>query len=285
MAFNPNIKHYSTEQCENLFSSVLANDVIAVDTWFPEQIHLDYTQEQLIECFQICHQVWVEGFDPKNFDEMIKKLYHERNFTKEEQLTYKHVRAKFKQLRFAFANFDERHEYPRVFDSITVLMGRLQDAFKNGQRSLIARYAIFLRLLLTKLPTALLHWEMKKIKPSSVAGFQRYIGKEIDFIRNNLHKSEITGKAFHRIRKIISRQASFYVALTVLYPSQYHSDVFRYLSTINGMMGRLNDDLVEKELNGTQDYHTDFFTIPDEIKQYLQVVVDKYAHLPLSKTL
>lgn len=285
MDFNPNAKQYTAQQCKELFAAVLADDVIEVDTWFPDQIHLDYTQAQLIECFQICHQVWDEGFIPKEFDGMIKKLYQQRSFNKDDQLVYKHVRAKFKQLRFAFANFDERHEYSRMFDGITILMGRLQDAFKNGQRHLVGRYAILLRLFLTKLPTALLHWEMKKIKPSSVAGFQQYIGKEIDFIRSNLHKTEITGKAFHKIRKIISRQASFYVALTVLYPSQYHSDVFRYLSTINGMMGRLNDDLVEKELNGTQDYHTDFFTIPDEIKQYLQVVVDKYAHLPLSKTI
>ena len=82
-----------------------------------------------------------------------------------------------------------------------------------------------------------------------------------------------------RLWRFISRQASFYVALTVLHPSKYHSDVFRYLSTINGMMGRMNDVLVEKELSGTLDYHKDLIQIPDDIKQYLQVVVDKYAHL------
>ncbi len=279
MSFNPKIKKYSTQQCEDLFAAVLSNDVIEVDTWFPEQIHLDYTQKQLIECFEICHQMWAEGFIAQAFDGMIKKLFQTQQFTSEEQLTYKHVRAKFKQLRFAFANFDEGHQYPRVFDFMTVLMGRLQDAFKNNQASLVRRYALYLRVCLTCLPVGIIHREIKKFKPSTVADFQKYIGTEIKFIRDSLTKTELTGKAFHKIRKIISRQASFYVALTVLYPSQYHNDVFRYLSTINGMMGRLNDELVEKEMNGEQNYLTDFFTIPDEIKQYLQVVVDKYAYL------
>ncbi|MFZ1891769.1 MAG: hypothetical protein WAU37_06245 [Formosimonas sp.] len=279
MTFKSNAKRYTEQQCKDLFAAVLADDVIEVDTWFPDQIHLDYTQEQLIECFQICHQVWAEGFIPKEFDGMIKKLYQQRSFTAEEQLTYKHVRAKFKQLRFAFANFDEKHKYPFAFNAITVLMGTLQDAFKNGQPTLVGRYAQLLRIFLTKIPVGFINREMNCFKPCSVYAFRQHVNKGIDFIRQRLVKTEVTGREFHSIRKIISRQASFYVALTVLYPSKYHSDVFRYLSTINGMMGRMNDVLVEKELSGTLDYHKDLIQIPDDIKQYLQVVVDKYAHL------
>jgi len=279
MAFNFEMKKYTKQQCDELFAAVLVNDVVSLDASLPEQIHLDYKQEQLIACFEICRQVWIEGFASQELSLMVKKLRKTGGFTKDEQLTYKHIRAKFKQLRFAFANFDEKHKYPFFFNAITVLMGTLQDAFKNRRSNLTRRYAALLQLLLMQIPKGLVYRDVAGFKPCGISDFREKILTGIDVIRKSLDKELVTGREFHSIRKIISRQASFYVALTVLYPSKYHTDVFRYLSTINGMMGRMNDVLVEKELNGTLDYHKDLIEIPDDIKQYLKIVADKYAYL------
>ena len=268
---------FTVQQCEDLFEAVLIDDVIDPDTHLPEKIHLDYTQAQLLECYYICQQVWEMGVNRREFSQLVKKVYRQRDLNTEDRLIYKHVRAKFKQLRFAFANFDEGHKYPKAFHGITSLMGFLQDSFKGGQRGAVARSAILLRIFLTRIPFSFVERELKQFRPASVESFQTYVYKGIDFIRSKLTKTEITARDFHSIRKIVSRQASFYVALVILYPSQYHNDVFRHLSAINGMMGRMHDDLVEKEHSGAQDYHADTFPIPEEIKQLLSAVVNSYA--------
>lgn len=279
MTFNFEAKKYSAQQCNDLFEAILVDDVVNLDASLPDQIHLDYKQEQLVECFEICRQVWFEGFDSNVLNEMLKKLRKSCGFTKDEQLIYKHIRAKFKQLRFAFANFDKKHKYPFFLNAITVLMGTLQDAFKNRHDNLTRRYVILLQLFLMRMPKSLVYRDVNGFKPCGVEDFREKTLSGVDFIRKSLDKNQVTGRQFHNIRKIISRQASFYVALTVLYPSKYHSDVFRYLSTINGMMGRMNDVLVEKELNGVLDYHKDLIEIPEDIKNYLRIVVDKHMHL------
>ncbi|MGL4767732.1 MAG: hypothetical protein ACRCV6_06600 [Formosimonas sp.] len=272
----PTIPRFTTEQCDAVFAAVLIDDVIDPSTRLPEKIHLDYSHAQLMECFYICQQVWELGVNRHDFSRLTQKIYRQRDLDATDRLTYKHVRAKFKQLRFAFANFDESHKYPRAFHAITSLMGYVQDNFKLGERGKTGRGALALRLFLSKLPYALVERELKQFKPCSVESFQKFVYKGVNFIRDKISKEAITAHEFHSIRKIISRQASFYVALVVLYPSDYHNDVFRHLSAINGMMGRMHDDLVEKELNGAQDYHADTFAIPDDIKQLLSAVVGAF---------
>ena len=274
---NAAIPQFTTEQCDALFAAVLIDDVIDPNTHLPEKIHLDYTQTQLIECFYICQQVWTLGVNRHHFSALIKKLYQQRDLDVGDRLVYKHVRAKFKQLRFAYANFDERHEYSRAFHAITSLMGNLQDSFKLGQRAAVGRSAILLRLFLSKWPYSLVERELKGFRPSSVDSFQGYVRNGINFIRRKINQDKITAREFHSIRKIISRHASFYVALVILYPSQYHNDVFRHLSAINGMMGTMHDDLIEKEISGAQNYHANKFYIHDDIKKLLSAVVDHHV--------
>lgn len=56
--------------------------------------------------------------------------------------SFRYLRAKIKHLRFAYAAFDERHRYPRMFHWMTAIMGSLQDAFKNKQYASVKRIAI-----------------------------------------------------------------------------------------------------------------------------------------------
>ena len=209
---------------------------------------------------------------------MVAKLQKDKALSPEDQLAYKHVRAKFKQLRFAHANFDARHTYPTLLNAMTTLMGNLQDNFKNKQHASVGRSALLLRVCLTALPCALIDQELNRFRPTTVDGFRQYVLQQMNTIRTRLTKTELSSKEFHGIRKIISRQASFYVALTVLYPSPYHTAIFRSLSAINGMMGSMHDDLVIKEISGEQDYHTDTFTMPADIKSRLYEVVNSYLH-------
>ena len=244
---------FTTAQCAALFDRVLVDDEVDLSVDAIPMVHFDYTQDQLIECFRICHQVWATGVDRAAFDRTIAHLFAERHLDRDEQLAFKYARAKFKQLRFAFANADARHRYPRRLNFITAVMGHLQDDFKNNRRAAVGYRALLVRLLLTRPAYASLEREFDGLEPTTVADFRRYVVGEIETVRSRLALSHTAGRDFHDIRKIISRQASLYVGLATLYPSVYHDDVFAYLSVINGLMGRYHDELIVRRHSGLQD--------------------------------
>ena len=271
----PDVPEFPAEQCDALFAAVLAHDDIYPDAGLPDVIPLDYSQQQIIRCYRICRQIW-KAVDRSALDGLIKTIYRQRALGPEDQLLFKHVRAKFKHLRFAYATFDERHRYPRAFHWLTAAMGYLQDALKNEQHAATGRLAIRTRLFLTRPFYALATREIDGFRPGTATTFGNYVRNEIGFIRMNLAREKITSRDFHEIRKAVSRQVALYDNLKILYPSPCHCSISRYLSTINGMMGAMHDELIAGKLKKTRDYYADTFEIPGEIKQRLIAFTERY---------
>ena len=266
----------SAQQCDDLFATVLAHDAIDLSAPVPESIHLDYSQEQFARCYAISRQLWNDGIDRRVFAQILKKLRMQRSLEPTDQLYFKHVRAKFKHLRAAYAAFDQQHRYPRMFHWLISIMGYLQDALKNKQQRDTHRLAMLLGFLWQSFPYHFISRKIDHFHLCSTESFRSYVAHEMQFIRNNLDKSGVTSKEFHDIRKVISRQVAIYDNLNVLYPSPYHRCVSAYFNTINGMMGSLHDDLVVKDMNKIQNYHADRFPIPDDIRARLVAVTGCY---------
>jgi len=260
---------FSEQQCAAVFSAVLADDDINLSAKLPEKIYFDYSQAQLTECYYLCRQLWQQDVDRKVLAAMINKIYHQQSFDEKDQLAFKYIRAKFKHLRYAFALYDQRHKYPSKFHIFTALMGSLQDAFKNQQIATMKRFALLLKFLLTPSIYAFIVKEVNQFTPTSITAFKQHENEQLNFLQVNLAKAEVTSKVFHKMRKVIGRQTAFYTTIKVLYPAEYHEQMFMYLSTINGMMGDLHDELVSKKFQKQQDYNRDTFIIPDEIKSRL----------------
>lgn len=267
---------FSTAQCDALFAAVLVHDDIYPDAALPDEIHLDYTQDQLKQCYQICRQLWKQGVDRLTLSKLIAKLMWSRPFTQEDKVTYHNIRAKIKHLRFAYVACDERHRYPKKFHAMTAVMGSLQDAFKNHQRFTMIGFASLVRLFLNPIFYQLIENEMDDFHPSDTNSFREYVLGEIDFIRQHLAKTTLTSKEFHEVRKVISRQVALYDNLKTLYPSDYHTSISQYISTINGLMGGMHDKLITEKFNKTQDYYKDTFELPADIRQRLTGLTQSY---------
>jgi hypothetical protein len=110
-----------------------------------------------------------------------------------------------------------------------------------------------------------------------VDSFRQYIKNEINFIRLNLAKDKITSHEFHDMRKVISRQVAMYDNFKTLYPSAYHQSISKCVSTLNGLMGSLHDELIAKKFDKTQHYYKDKFVMPVEIRLRLEQLVSKYS--------
>ncbi|WP_354624307.1 hypothetical protein [Psychromonas sp. MME2] len=267
---------FTREQCEKLFAAVLVHDDIYPNATLPDEIHLNYSQAQLNQCYQLCLQLWELGVQRQTLKALIFKIYRQHQLDPAEQEVYKDIRAKFKHLRFAYVTCGENHTYPNLFSNLTRKMGKFQDAFKNKKYSNMKWAVNRLRILLTPFVYRFITREVEHFKASSTETFQHYIHSEIDFIRLHLKQSEVTGKEFHETRKVISRQVALYDNLKVLYPSQYHNKISEYLSTINGMMGSFHDDLIITKFADPEKYFEDTFPIPAEIKVRLESYTQKF---------
>ncbi len=270
----PDEFRFSPTQCDALFTAVLAHDDIDLEARLPDAIEFDYTPDQLDQCYGICKQMWKEGADRNLLLEIVGKICRDHFLSQEDQLAFKYVRAKIKHLRFAYVVCDERHRYPRMFHWMTAQMGDLQDAFKNGQYDHANHIAILVRVFLSRFSYYLINREIDNFQPSTTETFRHYIRGEIAFIRLNLAKEAVTSKEFHQIRKVISRMVAFYDNLKILFPSPAHHSISRYLSTINGLMGGMHDELIARKFQKTHDYHADAFAVPEKIRQRLATLIN-----------
>jgi hypothetical protein len=261
-----------------LFAAVLVHDELYPEATLPDAIHLDYTQEQLNQCYQICQQLWQEGPNRQALRQMVYKIYKQGKLNEQDQYEYYCMRAKIKHLRFAHIMFDKSHRYPRVFHLMTAVMGHLQDVLKNAAHSSVWPAALLVRLFLSKPLYAIAVKEIESFQPSTVDGFRQYIKNEINFIRLNLAKDKITSHEFHDMRKVISRQVAMYDNFKTLYPSAYHQSISKFVSTLNGLMGSMHDELIAKKFNKTQDYYKDAFVMPEEIRLRLKEYTEKYDY-------
>lgn len=273
-----NLKAFSKKQCDDLFAAVLVHDELYPEATLPDAIHLDYTQEQLSQCYKICQQLWQEGPNREALSQMVDKIYKQGELNEQDQYAYYCMRAKIKHLRFACIMFDERHRYPRVFHLMTAVMGHLQDVLKNAQHSSVWPAALLVRLFLSKPLYAIAVKEIQNFQPSTVESFRQYVSEEINFIRLNLAKDEVTSHEFHDMRKVISRQVAMYDNLKTLYPSAYHQSISKCVSTLNGLMGSMHDELIAKKFDKTQHYYKDKFMMPEEIRLRLEQLTSKYPH-------
>lgn len=269
-------RSFSAEQLDQLFQAVLIDDELDAITELPARITLDHDPEQLVDCYRICRQLWREGVDQRAFAALIRKVGRDGDLDAGDRLAYKYARAKLKHLRFACALYDSGHRYPTVMDWMTTALGHLQDAFKNGQHGRVRREALLCRFFLSPLPQAVLRRERDRLHPTSAADFRRYIARETEALAAVTRRSQVTGPIFHAARKIASRQVSFYDTLRTIAPSQEAFQMSRALAAINGLMGNLHDELIERRVAGTQDYHRAPFALPEEIRTRIADLIACY---------
>ncbi len=263
---------FTTAQCDALFAALLVHDEIHPDAELPEALRLDYAPEQFAAAFALARQLWDTGCHRHALVRLTRKLSLGRHLDRADLGEFKDVRARFKQLRFASVMCDEAHVYSPALHRLTKTMGQLQDALKNGSQTRAAFRAAWLRLLLTGPAYRRITRGLDRFRPSSTASFHAFARSEMIEIRDFLARPRVTGKQFHDVRKIVSRLVAFYDAMNTLYPSAYHREIGRFVSTINGLMGGMHDGLIERRFSGEQNYRSETFLLPPEIAHRLRTL-------------
>ena len=257
-------------QREALFAAVLVHDTIDLDAALPGTVSLDFGPDQFARFFAVARAVWAHGVDRRGLSRIAVAALRGRPLDAGDAAAFRDIRARFKQLRFAYLMFAQAHEYPEALHRITRVMGHLQDALKHGRRMRAAARALHLRLLVTPGSFARIVREMDGFEPSDRASFRTYLDREMGTIRTTLARPLVSARRFHETRKVISRLVAMFDCVDTLEPSPEHRATVRYLSTINGLMGGLHDDMIARRLNGTQNYEAETVPLADAVADRLR---------------
>ncbi len=270
-------RSFTGEQCEALFQAILIDDEVDDHTELPAVIRLDYTKRDLADCYGLARQLWETGFDRDLLVRVTATLLREGDLGGEDRLAFKHVRAKFKHLRYAHALYGTRAGYPPMLDRITITMGHLQDGFRNRQRRAVILHATLLRIWLTRPFVARLHREADRLVPVAPATFRAMLERDTRRLAVFAATDRVTGRELHAARKIIGRQVSFYDTMRTLQPSPDLYRMSRSLSAINGLMGSLHDTLIVAKTKAPGSYDEVRFGLPGPIRVRLAALVDRLS--------
>jgi hypothetical protein len=270
---------FSPQVLGALFDAVEMDDVVDPVVSLPDTIPTACDQDEMRRCLALCIQFWREGAIRADLKTLANTLLRTGDLRTEDRRRYKLIRARYKHLRFALVLYGAQHQAPPLFRATVVVMGHLQDAYRNNRRSAVLGYALVLRLLLTRAIWWAVHREVAKVRIDDAAGFRDYRRSEIGLLDQWLADPSLTAHRFHAMRKIVSRLVSFYDTRRCIEPDDRALRMSRYLSAINGLMGEMHDELVERSMAGQQDYHHDAMVLPADIHQRLQALTQAYPDL------
>lgn len=257
-----------------LMQNILDDDVVNLQACCPTNPALNFTVEELASCYRLAWQLLISGVNMSATRRLVSTIAIHGSATPEQTIHFKFMRARFKKMRFACANYSEQHAYPESLHSITRLMGRFQDAFKNGQKLRTLWFGINLWCRLRAGFFGELHESLVQAQLSTLDSFQRYIAAENQHLAETVQEETlITARQFHELRKIISRRIALSDTRRALYPSPEFDAVSLFLATINGLMGKMHDDLVLKKIQNKLDYEQELFKLPDEIATRIRALI------------
>jgi hypothetical protein len=256
-----------------LMRNILNDDVVNLHAPTPQGPAPDLTAADLADGYRLAWQLLVIEVDMAATRRLVASIAAKGSATPEQAALYKDIRARFKKMRFACANYSEPHTYPESLDYITRLMGRFQDAFKNGQRRRTLWLGTKLCLRLRQGFFSRLHDALLAARLSSLESFQRYLAAENRQLAESAGEGAVlTARQFHDLRKIISRRMALCDARRALSPSPEYDALSLFLATINGLMGKMHDDLVVKKLQDRLGYEHELITFPHEISTRIRAL-------------
>ena len=259
-----------------LMQAIARHDTIYPNPHLPASIEVSLRKKEIRELFQLHADLWHEGLERKKILAIIEQYRSGRIPSAQDIADLKDVRARLKQLRFAFVAFDRSHSAPSAIDDLATTLGHLQDAVKAEKPELVRKEAKSAVDLLTKSKMAKVEKEITDFQPSGKTSFTQWLNEQALEIDESLRAKSLTPKQYHETRKAISRLVAVFDALNTTGPSETTQRTVELLSTLNGKMGGEHDVLVVGKLDGTLDYYEGDVTLAPDVRAMLEEVVERF---------
>lgn len=269
-------KKFSSDTVQRLFTAIDEDDLVDDNVSLPVLIDVQCTVESLRQNYALCMQYWEEGVDRNELLKLVLDLLRGDALSEDGRMQFKYIRSRYKHLRFAQRLYSKTHLSRLWFSKTTVLLGRLQDAFRNNDRRSVKRYA---RILCFYLSIPVWNWvnfSLRHMPFDSVSNFIAYRQQQMRKLQALITKPELTGREFHAVRKIVSQQVSYYDTLRAIDPgNQDFHQISRFLAAINGLMGDRHDEMIADNLSGKKSYNARG-QLDIHLRQRLELLLERY---------
>jgi len=269
------MQKFSPAELAVLFNHIEADDEIDPAALLPGRVDFSCSDAERQACYHMALQLLNSYADKQALLRLVLTITWQRAADAAQIAAFRKARTCFKHMRFCCANFDARHRYPRHLNQVTALMGKLQDAIINRQKTKITLFGTWLRFMLSPVSCYFLQQRLAAYRPDSDKHYYRQLNRENERLAQFMAREPLrgTGQELHRLRKIISRRVALNDALRSLRPSAELNAVSLYLATLNGMLGDVHDRLIKWDATGIYDYKRHVFTlspaITDRLKAFL----------------
>lgn len=270
----PTWRKFPPEVLQRLFDAVEVDDAVDPAAALPDVMPSPVPQEVIVRCYALCLQFWESGVSRADLLDLVRELLRHKQLGADEQRHYKHLRARYKHLRFALRLYTVRHRSPFLFDLTTGALGELQDAFRGHRHGAVFCWSLGLRLLLTRPIWSIVRMGIETKRLDDTAGFTAHWCAKADQLRQSVARPLFTGREFHRMRKIVGMQVSYYDTLRTLGPDDDAVRMSRFLAAINGLMGARHDEMVADALSGRRRYST-LAPLSEDIRSRLDALVSR----------
>ena len=271
-----NLSKFTDDVERRLFIAIDEDDIADKQVSLPQRIDLACNEARIRENYALCLKYWEDGTSRMELLSLINKQLNRGVLTPDERKAYKYIRSRYKHLRFALMLYTHNHKVPYLFRKTTVILGRFQDALRNNNARLTARYGKLLNLMLSEPAWKMVNYSLRHIRTTSADKFVAYRHDQMRKLQQMISKRQLSGREFHDVRKIISQQVSFYDTLRSINPGNQEAwQVSRFMAAINGMMGDKHDELVADDLAGVKAY-SEPAPLDADIRWRLEMLLDRY---------
>ncbi|MBH1930418.1 hypothetical protein [Serratia rubidaea] len=276
MTASNNWKKFPAETIQALFVAVEEDDLVEANISLPQRIDWHCSPESIRDNYALCLQFWEDGFSRQELLQLVNGFLQDPQLAAATRMRYKYIRARYKHFRFAQQLYGGQHRANRLFHTTTAVLGHFQDAFRNGNQKNLQIYGNLLRVLLSRPVWSCVRYALRHIHLTSERDFIAYRQTQIGLLRTLIANPQLTGKQFHDVRKIISRQVSFYDTLRSIAPDNREArQISRFLAAINGLMGDRHDVMVADKLAGGDLYDRPT-PLDIDIRQRLELLLSRF---------
>ncbi|HID4130741.1 TPA: hypothetical protein ACXE8V_001039 [Pluralibacter gergoviae] len=259
-----------------LFIAIDEDDIADKQVSLPQRIDLSCSAARIKENYDLCLKYWEDGVSRQALLALINKQLTTGELSEDERKEYKYIRSRYKHLRFALMLYTKTHKVPFLFRKTTVYLGRFQDAFRNNNAAMTARWGKLLKVLLSAPVWNMVNYSLRHAHLVSADKFMTYRQEQMRKLQEMISRQLLTGREFHDVRKIISQQVSFYDTLRSINPGNGQAyQVSRFMAAINGMMGDKHDELVADDLAGVRAYN-EKAPLDADIRWRLEMLLERY---------
>lgn len=220
------------------------------------------------DLFLLSRRVWEDAADRGALRELAAH-FKEGTATTADEEQLRERRARLKNVRFAFAMFDREHGEGEALNALAKAMGQVRDGHKTDTARWLRHGARELEEALTREAWQALHDELDGFRVARPAELHEYQVTELARLGDLAGRNFVTAADLHEMRKIVARFGAMYGLLRARVGTARVERAFRHLSTLNGRMGALHDELVAMTARGELDYRRDGVSVPPELRTAL----------------